>query len=224
MSTIGLNEADFKLRNAVTRQLEWDPEVDAAAIGVAAKDGAVTLTGYIGSYAGKLAAERAAKRVHGVRGVANGIEVRLKLGRTDPDILADVVRALELRSVPAAVQAVVHDGHVTLTGKVEWLFQKRESEKALRHVRGVRGVFNHIKASPRAAERDVRHRIVEALHRNANVDAGHIVVTVTGEKAILTGTAGTWLQRECADRAAADAPGIAQVDNQIVVEPALAVV
>jgi osmotically-inducible protein OsmY len=224
MSTIGLNDADLKLRNAVTRQLEWDPEVDAAAIGVAAKDGAVTLTGHIGSYAGKLAAERAAKRVRGVRGVANDIEVRLKLGRTDPDIIADVVRALELRSVAPAVQAVVHDGHVTLTGKVEWLFQKRDAEKALRYVRGVRGVFNHIKASPRAAERDVRHRIVEALHRNANVDAGHIVVTVTGEKAILTGTAGTWLQRECAERAAADAPGIAQVDNQIVVEPALVVV
>ncbi len=82
----------------------------------------------------------------------------------------------------------MHGGHVTLTGKVEWLFQKREAEKALRYVRGVRGVFNHITASPRAAERDVRHRIVEALHRNANVDAGHIVVTVTGEKAILTGT------------------------------------
>ncbi len=100
MSTTGLNEADIKLRNAVARQLEWDPEVDAAAIGVTAKDGAVTLTGYIGSYAGKLAAERAAKRVRGVRGVANDIEVRLKLGRTDPDIIADVVRALELRSVP----------------------------------------------------------------------------------------------------------------------------
>jgi osmotically-inducible protein OsmY len=224
MSTTGLSDGDIQLRDAVARQLEWDPEVDASAIGVAARAGAVTLTGFINSYSGKLAAERAAKRVRGVRGVANDIEVRLKLDRTDADIVADVVRALELRNVPRAVQAVVHDGRVTLTGKVEWLYQKREAEKALRHVRGVRGIFNHIATSPRAAERDVRHRIVEALHRNANIDASQILVTVTGHKVILTGTAGTWLQRECAERAAADAPGIAEVDNQIVIEPALAVV
>jgi osmotically-inducible protein OsmY len=204
----------------VLRQLAWDPEVDASGVGVAAKAGVVTLTGYIDSYSGKLAAERAAKRVRGVRAVANDIEVRLKLERTDADIAADVARALELRStIPNSVQASVHSGHVTLTGKVNWQFQKRDAEKALRHIRGVRTVLNYITVAPRAVERDVRHRIVEALHRNANIDARHITVTVSGDKAILTGTVGTWLQRESAERAAADAPGIAHVDNRIVVEP-----
>ena len=121
---------------------------DASGIGVSAKDGVVTLTGYIDTYGGKLAAERAAKRVRGVRGVANDLEVRLKIGRTDADIARDAVRALELRAtVPATVQAVVHEGHVTLTGKVGWLYQARDAEKAVRHINGVRGVFNHIEVA-----------------------------------------------------------------------------
>lgn len=116
MTTASLSNTDVRVREAVMRQLEWDPEVEAAAIGVAAKDGAVTLTGYINSYSGKLAAERAAKRVRGVRAVANDIEVRLKLGRVDSDIAGDMVHALKLRStIPEDVQAVVHNGHVTLT-------------------------------------------------------------------------------------------------------------
>jgi osmotically-inducible protein OsmY len=219
MSIATLTDTDVRVRDAVLRQLEWDPAVDASAIGVAAKNGTVTLTGYINTYAGKLAAERAAKRIRGVRAVANDLEVRLVLQRTDADVAADVVRILELRSTPASVQATVHNGHVTLTGRVDWLFQKREAEKVLRHVRGVRGVLNHITVAPRAAERDVRHRIVEALHRNANIDAQHITVTVAGDRAILTGRVGTWLQCESAERAAADAPGIAQVENRLVVEP-----
>jgi osmotically-inducible protein OsmY len=220
MSTASMTDADVRTRDAVLRQLEWDPEIDAGGVGVTAKRGVVTLTGYIDSYSGKLAAERAAKRVRGVRAVANDIEVRLRLERTDADIASDVARALELRStIPDAVQAAVHNGHVTLTGKVDWLFQKRDAEKALRHVRGVRNVMNHIMVAPRAVERDLRHRIVQALHRNANVDARHITVTVSGEKATLTGSVGSWLQRESAERAAGDAPGITHVENRIVVEP-----
>jgi osmotically-inducible protein OsmY len=201
------------------RQLEWDPEVDASAVGVAVQGGTVTLTGYINSYAGKLAAERAAKRVRGVRAVANDIGVRLKLERTDTGIAADVVRALELRGIPDTVQAAVHDGHVTLTGKAPWMFHQRAAEKAVRHIRGVRDVRNYVDIEPRAVERDVRHRIAEALHRNANVDARQITVAISGEKAILSGSVGTWLQRESAERAAADAPGITSVENRIVVDP-----
>jgi osmotically-inducible protein OsmY len=220
VTTASLTNADLRVRDIVMRQLDWDPEVDASAVGVAAKDGAVTLTGYIDSYSGKLAAERAAKRVHGVRAVANDIEVRLKLDRTDVDIAADAVRALELRStIPESVQAVVHNGHVTLTGKVSWLFQKRDAEEAVRHIPGVRSVLNHIAVAPQGVVRDVHRRIVQELHHNADVDARHITVTVTGQTATLTGTVGTWLQRESAERAAANAPGIGQVVNRIVVEP-----
>ena len=219
MTTARLSDIDISMKDAVMRQLDWDPEVDSSAVGVAAKDGSVTLTGYTDTYFGKLAAERAAKRVRGVRAVANDIEVRLRLERVDADVAADIVRALELRStIPETVQAAVHHGYVTLTGLVNWMYQKRDADKAVRHIRGVRGVMNHIAVAPRAVERDVRHRIVEALHRNANLDSRHITVSVAGDKAILTGTVGTWLQRESAERAAADAPGIAHVENRIAVE------
>jgi len=201
------------------RQLEWDPEVDAGAVGVVARHATVTLTGFIDTYSGKLAAERAAKRVHGVRAVANEIQVRLRLDRVDADLAQDAARALVLRNViPDSVQAVVHNGHITLTGKVDWLYQKESAENAVRHIRGVRGVMNHITVVPTAAALDVRHRIVRALHQDADVDARHITVTVSGTTATLTGTVGTWLQRESAERAAASAPGIAHVNNQIVVQ------
>jgi osmotically-inducible protein OsmY len=218
MSTAHLTERDVRVRDAVLRQLDWDPQVDASAIGVSVRSGAVTLTGYIDSCPGKLAAERAAKRVHGVRAIANDIEVRLPMERADTALALDVVHALELRStVPRGVQAAVHNGHVTLTGAVNWLFQKDDAEEAVHHVRGVRGVFNHITLAPRAVERDVRYRIVQALHRNADLDARHIDVTVSESTATLTGSVGTWLQREAAERAAASAPGIGEVHNLIAV-------
>ena len=220
MSTITLTDADVRVRDAVLRQLEWDPQVDASGVGVTAKAGVVALTGVIGTYAGKLAAERAAKRVRGVRAVANDIEVRLKLARTDADIASDVVRALEARiTIPEGVQAAVHSGHVTLTGRVDWLYQSREAERTVRHIRGVRHVSNRLTLAPRAVERDVRQRIVQALHRNANIDARHIAVHLSGDKVTLTGTVGNWMQRESAERAAADAPGVTEVENHIAVEP-----
>ncbi len=218
MTTATLTESDLRVRDAVMRQLDWDPEVDASAVGVAARKGTVTLTGFTDTYAGKLEAERAAKRVHGVRAVANEIEVRLKVGRGDVEIAQDAVRALELRNIPAGVQAAVHDGHVTLTGTVEWLFQKFSAEGAVRHLCGVRRVLNHIAVRPQAILHDIRYRIVKALHQHADVDARHIEVAVSGDLVTLTGCVGTWLQRDEAERAAECAPGVARVDNRIVVE------
>ena len=121
-------------------------------------------------------------------------------------------------SIPENVQAVVHNGHVTLTGTVGWLYQKESAEEAVRHVRGVRSVFNHISVPPTGAVRDVQHRIVKALHQNADVDARHITVTVSGGTATLTGTVATWLQRDSAERAAMVAPGIVRGDNRITVQ------
>src|SRR5690606_19496485 len=164
-------DLDIRIRDQVVKQLEWDPEVDVSGVGVASGNGVVTLTGYIDTYRGKLAAERAAKRVRGVRAVVNDLDVRLKSGRTDYDIGVDAARALELRGVPATVQAVVHDGHITLTGRVGWLYQVRDAEEAVRHIKGVRGVFNHIEVAAGAVARDVRHHIVQALHRQADVEA-----------------------------------------------------
>lgn len=221
MATAQLTDRDLRTRTAVMQQLDWDPAIDASAVGVAAKDGAVTLTGFIDTYAGKLAAERAAKRVYGVRAVANDIEVKLKAGRTDADIAADAAMALKIHaSIPDGVQAAVHHGHVTLTGTVAWLYQKNLAEKTVSHILGVRHLINRITVLPKAGERDVRRRIVQALHRSADVEASHITVTVTDGVARLTGTARSWSQREAAAHAAAAAPGIIMVDNQIVVEPA----
>jgi osmotically-inducible protein OsmY len=221
MTTAHIANTDKLTRNAVLEQLEWDSRVDASAIGVTAKDGAVTLTGFIGTYAGKLAAERAAKRVRGVRAVANDLDVRPMHARTDADIAADAVRALDLReSVPDNVQVVVHHAHVTLTGKVGFLYQSREAEKAVCHIKGVRGLFNHIEVAGGSVTRDVRHRINDALHRSADLDARRITVDVDDNVATLTGTVATWVQFEAAERAAANAPGITRVNNRIVVEPA----
>jgi osmotically-inducible protein OsmY len=219
MTTGTVKTTDIAARDAVMRQLAWDPEVDASAVGVSARNGAVTLTGYVDTYAGKLAAERAAKRVHGVRAVANDIEVRSRLGRTDTDIAEDAARALALRStVPGGIQVTVHDGHVSLTGAADWLYEKESAERAVRLVAGVRGVANHIVVTPQAGVRDVRHRIVKALHENADLDARRITVEVAGHVATLTGTVGSWLQRESAERAAAKTPGIARIENRIAVE------
>ena len=149
MTTANLTPSDIRLRDAVMRQLAWDPEVDASAVGVSATEGTVTLTGYIDTYAGKLAAERAAKRVVGVRAVANDIDVRLRLERTDTDIAQDSARALRLLStIPDGVQAAVHNGRVTLTGTVHWLFQKESAEQAVRHIRGVRNVISYVNVAP----------------------------------------------------------------------------
>jgi osmotically-inducible protein OsmY len=128
------------------------------------------------------------------------------------------VKALDLYSTtPDRVQAVVHNGHVTLTGRVAWMFQKRDAEKVVRHVRGVRGVMNDIAVTPSGLARDVHDSIVAVLHRNGTIDPG-ITVTVSDDIATLSGTVRTWLERESAERIAADAPGITRVDNQIVVE------
>jgi osmotically-inducible protein OsmY len=213
-----LTRTDHAIREGVERQLEWDSRVDASAIGVAVKDGAVTLTGFIDSYAGKLAAERAAKRMRGVRAVANDIQVRLRLERTDEDLARDAAQALMLRaSLPESVQAVVHNGHITLTGIVEALFQQSVAEKAVRHIRGVKHVVNRIQVRPESAMSDVRRAIVRTLRRDADIDARGINVEVDGSTVTLTGTVKSWHERESAERAAAHARAVTQVNNKIEV-------
>ena len=221
MTTASITGTDTRVRSAVIRQLDWDPEVDASAIGVSADDSVVTLTGFVDSYVEKLAAERVAKRVRGVRAVANDITVRQMVDRTDAEIAHDAVQALSGRpGLSDNVQVAVHRGHVTLTGQVEWLLQKNAAERAVKHVRGLLGVFNHITVTPRAGQRDVRRRIVGALHHHADLDARQITVLVDDDQATLTGTVKTWMQRDAAERAAASAPGITHVDNRIQVVPA----
>jgi osmotically-inducible protein OsmY len=211
---------DVRLRNAVLRQLDWDPDVDASSIGVSARDGVVTLSGVIDTCAGKLTAERIAKRVRGVRAVANDLEVRVTLERTDADIAADALSALRLRiGIPEQVQVVVHDGYVTLTGTVERVLQKELADDVVRHIRGVRGVFDHTEVAPLVLHREVKRRIVQALHRAADVDARHVQVAVDGGVVTLTGMVRSWPQRDAAEAAASRAPGVRRIDNQLFVVP-----
>jgi osmotically-inducible protein OsmY len=178
----------------------------------------VTLTGFIDSYAGKLAAERAVKRVRGVRAVANDLEVTLRLDRTDADVAADVVHALDQHvTLPRTVQAVVHHGHVTLTGTVHTLFQRVVAEKALRYLTGIKGLVNRIVVTPPVTAGDIQPRIVRALHQDAGIDAHGINVLVSGNSVTLTGTVRSWQERDSAERAVMHAPGITQVDNRISV-------
>lgn len=220
MSTGTLSDRDRQVRSAVVGQLEWDPAVDADAIGVSARDGAVVLTGSVPTYAGKLAAERAAKRVYGVRAVANDLEVAAGAGRTDAEIAADAAMILRVHEeVPASVQAGVKHGHVTLTGTVASHHQRIQAEKAIRHIRGVRHINDRITIVPAVSTPDMRRRIKEALHRNAALDSTRIDVAVTESVVHLRGKVTSCLQRQAAERASYDAPGVTLVDNQLVVEP-----
>ena len=138
MATATLAPPDLQLRDRVLQQLGWDSQVDASGIGVAVRGGVVTLSGAIDSYAGKLAAERAVKRVRGVRAVANDLQVTLRHPRSDTDIATDAARALETHLVvPPTVQVVVHNAHIVLTGSVRTLFHRVVAEKSLRYVSGV---------------------------------------------------------------------------------------
>jgi osmotically-inducible protein OsmY len=214
--------SDQELQRAVQDEMKWDARLQPNEIGVVVKDGVVTLTGWVDSYAKKWAAERAALRVSGVRAVANDIEVRLPsaVERTDQDIAAAAVRALDWdASVPAdRVRATVRSGWVTLEGTVDWQYQRRAAERAVRSLTGVRGVTNLITVSPREPQPlEVRKRIEQALVRNAETDAHRIVVQVDGDKVILTGTVRSWAEREEAERVAWSAPGVGDVDNRIKV-------
>jgi osmotically-inducible protein OsmY len=211
---------DERLKATIGNQLAWDPEVDASLIGVSAKDGIVTLSGYVDTYAGKLAAERSVRRVYGVKAVANELEVKLAVDRIDPEIAKDALEALKNRiDVPLGVGITVRDGFVTLTGTVEWMYQKLSAERAVKYLRGVRGVLNHISLKPSVSPTDVRKRITEALHRHADLDARRIHVEAEGAKVILTGTVQSWMEKDEALRAAWRAPGVIAVDNRINVVP-----
>ncbi len=213
---------DEQLQRAVQDEMKWDARIQPNEIGVAVKDGVVTLTGWVDSYTKKWAAERAALRVSGVRAVANDIEVRLPsaVERTDQDIAAAAVRALEWdASVPEdRVRVTVRSGWVTLEGSVDWQYQRRAAERAMRSLTGVRGVTNLITVSPQEPQpQELRKRIEQALVRNAETDAHRIVVTVDGDKVILTGTVRSWAERQEAERVAWSAPGVLDVDNRIKV-------
>jgi osmotically-inducible protein OsmY len=220
MATATLIRTDQEIQKDVMAELRWDAQIQPNEIGVAVKDGVVTLTGWVDSYLKKWSAEDAARRVAGVKAVANDLEVKLATERTDPDIAAAAVHALEWdSSVPAGkVQVTVSKGWVTLRGEVEWQYQRQSAESVVRRLAGVKGVTNLIIVKPSTTPSELKKKIEDALIRNAQLDAKNITVEVQGSKAILRGTVRAWVEKEEAERVAWSAPGITSVDNRITLE------
>ena len=214
---------DKELQSDVLDELQWEPSIEAAEIGVMARDGVVTLAGRVPTYHEKVAAERAAKRVHGVKAVANDVEVRTTVDgeRDDTDIAQAVVTALKWKAtVPdPRIKASVTKGWVTLEGEVDWHYQREAAEEAVRGLLGVRGVINQVAIRPRASVSEVKSRIEAAFRRSAELDAQKVRVEAHDGNVTLRGDVHSWAERQAAERTAWSAPGVTHVENRITVAP-----
>jgi osmotically-inducible protein OsmY len=216
-------KSDTEIREDVNDELQWDPQIlDPDAIGVAVKDGAVTLTGSVSTYVEKLAAARAAERVYGVKAVANELEVKLAGGpRDDSDIATAIAHVLDnnVQIPEGRVHARVQSGWVTLTGEVDYDYQRREVERMVRQVRGVTGVTDLITIKPPVSPEAVEAKIEDAFKREAEIDARHVRVEVSDHTAKLYGHVHSLNEATAARSAAASAPGVATVESHLLISP-----
>lgn len=213
--------ADANIKRDVEDELRWDPDINATDIAVSVHDGIVTLGGFVRSYPQKGKAERDAKRVNGVAGVANDLEVRLPVlqRRPDPEIVRDAINALkdELPYSCEKIKVIAADGHVKLEGIVEWNYIRERAKAAVKRIRGVKDITILIDVRPTDAPHEIGRKIEDALRRSAELDAGRITVEAHGGEVILRGAVSSWAEREEAERTTWAAPGVSRVDNRITV-------
>lgn len=211
---------DTVIQKMVRDELAWEPSIDAADVDVTVEAGIVTLNGHVANYLQKVAAEGAVKRVKGVRGYVDRLEIRVLAHADSDEALANrVANLIDWHvSVPKnAVKVKVEKGMVTLTGKVDWNFQRAAAEQGVRAIYGVRGLINQIEVKPHVEIGDVKKRIEDALSRQAEIDADRIKVTVEGGKVRLDGKVRGWFERDVAERAAWAAPGVSAVEDRVAV-------
>jgi osmotically-inducible protein OsmY len=211
-----------QLQHDVLEELRWEPGLKEGEIGVSVHEGVVTLTGHVETLTELNRAERAVKRVSGVRGVANDLVVMLPSGiaRDDTDIAEAALHALKWTSVvpEERIQVTVRNGFLTLEGEVEWFHQKEAALRAVHDLTGVKGVTNLISVTPRPTTELVKDRIEAAFSRSAEIDAEQVRVEVRGTRVILRGTVNSWNEYEQAEWAAWSLPGIMTVMNELTVE------
>jgi osmotically-inducible protein OsmY len=216
-----ITRTDEQIQRDVLAELKWDARVQPNEIGVAVKDGIVTLIGWVDSYTKRWAAEEAARRVRGVKAVANDIEVKLPVSaeRTDADIAAAALHALKWDAMipDDQVKVTVSKGWITLDGEVNWQFERDDAERVVRRLTGVRGVTNLIKVKTRPTPSELKQKIEDALVRSAETDADRITVEVQGSKVILKGTVRAWAEKQEAERVAWSGPGVTSVENRITI-------
>ncbi|WP_295985436.1 BON domain-containing protein [uncultured Variovorax sp.] len=215
-------KTDTQLRNDIQAELSWAPEVKSSDIGVIVKDGVVTLTGHLSSHAEKYAVERAVQRVYGVKALAVELTVKLPFDnqRTDADIALAAERALEWNVlVPdGKIHPMVEKGWLSLTGEVEWDYQRSAAEVAVRDLMGVTGVSNLVKVKPRVSPADVEKKIHDALSRQADREARKLSIAVDGSHVTLRGTVHSWSERDAVQGAAWSTPGVTVVVNDLLVD------